>query len=536
MSEQQIFFRFSYHFNLRKPNGEHPTAVYMVFRLNGKQYKYCIDAKVNPLHWNKMKQKAVISPLLTVLDNNNNSIVNAKIDAAIKKFNEVKLYLCNHPNLLGNIDGVIKEKLFNVSGVMKKKKESHTIFNPILYLRKMIDDSSLKDKKAYYSKVNTFGRYLRDRDISLTSFNNIDYKFFEEFRNFLLNEKNSKGKPKRTIGTVENNIDVIMGLIKRSERDGLFNSSIACLHLYSKLKPKVDVSENHYALSEDELDRIYLLRLNGGEENVRNAFILQCYFGQRYGDMKRMKDFIVRSDNTIEIVQEKTTHRPIVPLLPRSKEILDNIKANNIKAEYKDISTSISILQRIAKKAGITEAYTQLRETIEGVEEVHGLKYEFIGTHTARRTFVTMCSRRGISESLIMATTGHKSIANYHKYDKQTQREKANKLAMYFDEADKKENIDNSNVNADTLNLIHVISRQEVDLINKDKSINYIKDKEDLFMQRVEALNMNLEHIIEDNAQLNELIISCDNIKEVHDIIERRNDITISQENAEDDF
>ena len=68
-----------------------------------------------------------------------------------------------------------------------------------------------------------------------------------------------------------------------------------------------------------------------------------------------------------------------------------------------------------------------------------------------------------------MATTGHKSIANYHKYDKQTQREKANKLAMYFDEADKKENIDNSNVNADTLNLIHVISRQEVDLINKDK-------------------------------------------------------------------
>lgn len=276
--------------------------------------------------------------------------------------------------------------------------------------------------------------------------------------------------------------------------------------------------------------------MNGEEENVRNAFILQCYFGQRYGDMKRMKDFVERDDNTIEIIQEKTTHRPIVPLLPRSKEILDNIKANNIKAEYKDISTSISILQRIAKKAGITEAYTQLRETIEGVEEVHGLKYEFIGTHTARRTFVTMCSRRGISESLIMATTGHKSIANYHKYDKQTQREKANKLAMYFDEADKKENIDNSNVNAETLNLIHVISRQEGDLINKDKSIDYIKDKESLFAQRVEALNMNLEHTIEDNVQLNELIISCDNIKDVQDIIERRNNITISQENAEDDF
>lgn len=536
MLEQQIFFHFSYHFNLRKPNGEHPTAVYMVFRLNGKQYKYCIGAKVNPLHWNKTKQKAVISPLLTVLDNNNNSIVNAKIDAAIKKFDEVKLYLCNNPNLLCNIDGVIKEKLFNISGAMKKNKENHTTFNPILYLRKLIDASSLKDKNAYYSKVNTFSRYLNDKNIILTSFNSVDYKFFEQFRDFLLKEKNSKGKPKRTIGTVENNIDVIMGLIKRSERDGLFNSSIACLHLYSKIKPKVDVSENHYALTEDELDRIYLLKLNGEEEDVRNAFILHCYFGQRYGDMKRMKDFVVRDDNTIEIVQEKTTNRPVLPLLPRSKEILDNIKSNNIKAEYKDISTSINILQRIAKKAGITEAYMQLRETIEGIEEVHGLKYEFIGTHTARRTFITMCSRRGISDNLIMGTTGHKSIANYRKYDKQTPREKANKLAMYFDEAHKKENIDNSNVNANTLNLIHVISRQEADLINKDKSIESIKYNELLFAQRAEALNMNLEHTIEDNAQLNELISSCNNIKDVQNIIERRNNITISQENAEDDF
>ena len=309
MSEQQIFFRFSYHFNLRKPHGEYPTAVYMVFRLNGRQYKYCIGAKVNPLHWNKTKQKAVISPLLTVLDNNNNSIVNAKIDAAIKKFDEVKLYLCNNPNLLSNIDGIVKEKLFNISGAMKRNKESHTIFNPILYLRKQIDSSHLKDKKAYYSKVNTFSRYLNDENIILTSFNNVDYKFFERFRDFLLRERSSNGKPKRTINTVENIIDVIIGLIKRSERDGLFNSSTACLHLYTNIKSKVDVSENKFALTEEELDKIYELDLEGEEEEVRNAFMLQCYFGQRYGDMRDIKDFIIRDDNTIEIIQEKTVHR-----------------------------------------------------------------------------------------------------------------------------------------------------------------------------------------------------------------------------------
>lgn len=536
MLEQQIFFHFSYHFNLRKPNGEHPTAVYMVFRLNGKQYKYCIGAKVNPLHWNKTKQKAVISPLLTVLDNNNNSIVNAKIDAAIKKFDEVKLYLCNNPNLLCNIDGVIKEKLFNISGAMKKNKENHTTFNPTLYLRKLIDASSLKDKNAYYSKVNTFSRYLNDKNIILTSFNSVDYKFFEQFRDFLLWERNSKGKIKRTIGSVANIMDVIMGLIKRSERDGLFNSSIACLHLYTEIKPKVDISENHFALTEEEIDEIYKLKLEGEEDEVRNIFVLDCYFGQRFGDIKRMKDFIIRDDNTIEIIQEKTTKRPVLPLLQRSKEILDNIKSGKIKAEYKSVGKSINILREIARKAGLTEPYTQLRETIEGIEKVNGLKCEFIGTHTARRTFITMCARRGITEDLIMGTSGHKNIANYRKYDKQSQREKANELARRFVEADEKESTDKSNIKKDTLNLLHVISRQEEDLINKDKSIESIKYNELLFAQRVEALNMNLEHTIEDNAQLNELISSCNNIKDVQNIIERRNDIAISQENAEDDF
>lgn len=569
MSEQQVFFRFSYHFNLRKPNGEYPTTVYMVFRLNAKQYKYCIGAKVNPLHWNKMKQKAVISPLLTVLDNNNNSIVNAKIDAAIKKFDEVKLYLCNNPNLLCNIDGVIKEKLFNVSGAMKKKKESNT-FNPILYLRKLIDNSPLKNKEAYYSKVNTFGRYLNDEKITLTSFNDIDYKFFERFRLFLLKERNSMGKAKRTINTVENIMDVIMGLIKRSERDGLFNSSNACLHLYTNLKSKVDPSENYFALTEEELDKIYELKLEGEEEEVRNAFILQCYFGQRFGDMRSIKKINIRSDNTIEIIQEKVTERPIVPLLPRSKEILENMQLGNIKVGYKDIGESIAILHEIGRKAGITEPYTQLRYTLDGVEEVCKPKCEFLGTHAARRTFVTMCSRRGISESLIMNTTGHKNLANYSKYDKQTKREKANKLAKYFDETDKKEN-DNSNINADTSNLLHLISRQEGDLMNKEKLLNEkdeqlsrqegdLMNKEELlnekdeqllerneridnlsntkilFMQHADSLSRNLEAVIEDNEQLVELIETCDNTEDVRDFIERRNYITMLQENAEDDL
>ena len=54
-----------------------------------------------------------------------------------------------------------------------------------------------------------------------------------------------------------------------------------------------------------------------------------------------------------------------------------------------------------------------------------GFKYEFISSHSARRSFATNAYKRGISPLLIMSITGHKTETEFFKYIKIDDQEKA---------------------------------------------------------------------------------------------------------------
>ena len=47
-------------------------------------------------------------------------------------------------------------------------------------------------------------------------------------------------------------------------------------------------------------------------------------------------------------------------------------------------------------------------------------KYEFVTTHTARRTFVTLSLEKGIRPEVVMNITGHKKYNTFQKYIKIT--------------------------------------------------------------------------------------------------------------------
>ncbi len=44
------------------------------------------------------------------------------------------------------------------------------------------------------------------------------------------------------------------------------------------------------------------------------------------------------------------------------------------------------------------------------------LKYELIGTHTARRTFVCLSIQKGMPADVVMSITGHKTYRMMQKY------------------------------------------------------------------------------------------------------------------------
>jgi integrase len=60
-------------------------------------------------------------------------------------------------------------------------------------------------------------------------------------------------------------------------------------------------------------------------------------------------------------------------------------------------------------------------------------KYNFVTSHTARRTFVTLSLEKGIRAEVVMNITGHKEYQTFKKYIKITDTVKLLEMAKVWD-------------------------------------------------------------------------------------------------------
>ena len=86
MNEQKFYKEIEAHFNLRTNKSKKPEMVYLVVRIDGRQYKLSSGVKVYPQQWRK--GVAEESNLLCSRDNKNNKIVNEKLTVLKKRYSE----------------------------------------------------------------------------------------------------------------------------------------------------------------------------------------------------------------------------------------------------------------------------------------------------------------------------------------------------------------------------------------------------------------------------------------------------------------
>jgi integrase len=81
-------------------------------------------------------------------------------------------------------------------------------------------------------------------------------------------------------------------------------------------------------------------------------------------------------------------------------------------------------LKEIGKLAEINENIAIVK--YRGLEKVEFLepKHNFISSHTARRTFVTLSLEKGMRPETVMSITGHKDYRTFKKYIKLTDKVK----------------------------------------------------------------------------------------------------------------
>lgn len=145
-------------------------------------------------------------------------------------------------------------------------------------------------------------------------------------------------------------------------------------------------------------------------DRVRDVFLFSCYTGLRYSDVYNLKVSDIKKDY-IEITTVKTADSLRIELNDESRAILAKYKG--IVFENSKVLPVISnqrmntYLKELCQIAGIDE---QVRiTTYRGNQRIDKLyfKYELIGTHAARRTFISLALSMGIPPQVVMKWTGH---------------------------------------------------------------------------------------------------------------------------------
>ena len=420
----QIFFNeVQAKFNLREPKSNKPTNIYLVCRIDRKQIRLSTGVKVYPEHWNVKKQEAYIGCRLSELDNLNNTIVNTKIIEIKNRFLQYKRYLCDNPNEIGNSVKILKKFIYK--DTMEKEKQN---INAVHWLRNTLAlDRTIKDstRADYVKQIKFFEAFLNEVGKYPINFSDINLPLIKDYESYLFNKEVGKGKTTKTT-TVGNKVEKIICILKRAEQQGMIDIHESKLDKYKKPQSRQG-DENEIYLTEDEIDKIYALRLTGREEEVRDLFVLQCWIGQRFSDTQAINEGIIKEapngkGKVIEIVQEKKTHRVSIPLLPVAIDILNKYK--NGFPIYTN-QTALNYLKNIGEKAGITRLHNVTEDRGGEVVTTQVKAYELIGTHTARRSFICNMLKHGYDSHIIMKITGHNDAKSFKKYVRLTSEDAA---------------------------------------------------------------------------------------------------------------
>lgn len=359
--------------------GEVP--VYAKLFINGKKLELTTNRKVLPENW--AENQSVNDPSLnTYLE-----LFKAKLYDAYSKLTLSHEYLT--PELFKEV----------LAGKKPKEEKKHFLIQTTEQHNKNFE-SLIGVKYSYgsYKNYKTTLKYLKEfipliykqKDIEL---NKVNFNFCEQFYSFLTTEKTC------TTNGANKQIQRLKKIINYSIKQGYINfNPMATFTLEFKPVTKI-------ALTQDEVNRLAKMTFSRKTlENVRNAFLFQCYTGLSYADVKRLAKKHLHTDDKgnlwIKMERAKTTTYFSVPLLPKALEILE---------QYKELKQKGDLLLPVLSNH-------KMNSHLKLIQELAKINKN-LTTHLARHTFATTITLgNGVPIETVSRMLGHTKLSTTQVY------------------------------------------------------------------------------------------------------------------------
>ena len=209
---------------------------------------------------------------------------------------------------------------------------------------------------------------------------------------------------------------------------------------YLNFKPKLKFSERKIIfLTWDELMLVYNFEIQETKnylDRVRDVFCFCCFTSLRYSDAFNLKRSDIK-DNALSITTIKTSDSIRIELNKYSKSILDKYSDesfNNNKALPVISNQKMNeYLKELGEMCGLNEPQTVVYfKGNQRIEEIYP-KYELLGTHAGRRTFICNALALGIPADVVMKWTGHSDYKAMKPYIDIADQTKVKSMKLFDD-------------------------------------------------------------------------------------------------------
>ena len=147
--------------------------------------------------------------------------------------------------------------------------------------------------------------------------------------------------------------------------------------------------------------------MNETRRLVKNQFILGCLTGARWSDYSDFTERNIINGNLV-YVSKKTGIRSEIPCSPAVERIL---REENVSGSVSTMHFNRTI-RDLCQNAGINDAV----KVFHGGQMLEGEKWQFVSSHTARRSFATNVYLRCRDIFMVSRYMGHSSVDMTAKY------------------------------------------------------------------------------------------------------------------------
>jgi len=251
-------------------------------------------------------------------------------------------------------------------------------------------------------------RAAKKKDYKFSDINQVFYDGFVTFLQGLSLTQNSVGK----------HIKVLKTFLNEAKRQGHDTGAhFSSFHVFNEETDTIYLNETELQQLKDfDLSKIPHL------DRVRDWFLLLAWTGCRFSDLEKVAKTDIK-DGFITFRQQKTNAKVTIPLHPVVMEVLEKYNFN--LPEPITNQRFNEYIKEACKIAEINSMETMTRTVGGKLVTEKFEKWEYVSSHTGRRSFCTNMYKRGLPTLMIMSISGHRTEKAFLRYIKVKQGEHA---------------------------------------------------------------------------------------------------------------